>query len=93
MENAQTLKRLVLDQFPAIPTVSDWHSAILDEVCENVIDGHPNLPLTDMANIAVIGYSVSLKSAESLIESGLRLAESLTLNYRGQMFVFHRLPH
>lgn len=88
MENAQSLKSLVLAKLPAETKLSDWHSAILDEACENAIGSNPNLSPAELVNPAFFEFAVSVLHGESLIQAGHRLGDQVTVNYRGQTFVF-----
>lgn len=81
---AKELYEEVIDSLK-IKTIHPLHKAMLEECCEHAISNN----ITDketLRNAAMIAFMTTNTTLQGTLNAGLKMADNITLNYRGQSF-------
>lgn len=81
---AEELYKEVIESLK-VKTIHPLHKAILEECCEHAISNN----ITDnemLRNAAMIAFMTTNTTLQGTLKAGLKMADNITLNYRGQSF-------
>ena len=81
---AEDLYQEVIDNLQ-IKAIHPLHKAMLEECCEHAINNN----ITDketLRNAAMIAFMTTNSTLQGTLKAGLKMADNVTLNYRGQSF-------
>lgn len=71
----------------SIPNIPDLFKAILEEACELAVKANSDLPLKETAYHS---FLICINLVKGLLEAQLKIADSITFNYRDRSFLIDR---
>jgi len=86
--NKKELKDAMVARFQF--NLNPFFNAVVDECCENVVNSVDAIPDDNKLSCAIIAFHTSLSALKATVSAALEFADTVTVNYRNQSFVFDK---